>query len=155
MKETKCTEKEDKSFEEICAEIEEYKKNTGLVFMLKSLKTLANNGRVSPIIAKLVGIVGICIVGKASDVGTLEQKHKCRGEMRSLETLVSELEALGMKGGRVSIGHSRNAAAAEKLSDMIKAKFGEVDIEIHPLRGLCSFYAERGGLLVGFDKGRA
>jgi len=27
-----------------------------------------------------------------------------------------------------------------------------VQIEIHKFRGLCSFYAEKGGILVGFEK---
>lgn len=143
------------SFEEICEKITEYKKSTGLIFMLKSLKNFANNGRVSPIIAKIVGIAGICIAGKASDEGTLDPSHKCRGESRALETLVSDLEKLGFAGGRISIGHCQNAAAADRFASMIKAKFESAAVEIHELRGLCSFYAERGGLLVGFEKGKA
>ena len=50
----------------------------GLIFVLQSLKNFANNGRVSPAVAKIAGIMGICIIGKASDVGTLEPIHKCR-----------------------------------------------------------------------------
>ena len=99
-------------YEEICGRIAEYIKMTGLVFMLKSLKTFANNGRVSPLVARLVGIAGICIVGKASDQGTLEPLHKCRGERRSLETLVNDLEAEGYRSGRISIGHCLNESAA-------------------------------------------
>ncbi len=140
------------SFEEICTHITAYLKKTGLVFMLKSLKTFANNGRVSPIVARLVGIAGICIVGKASDEGTLEPKHKCRGEQRSLEAMVSDLEAEGFCSGKISIGHCRNESAAKQLGKMILAKFKDAQIEIHSLRGLCSFYAEKGGLLVGFEK---
>lgn len=139
-------------YEEICRTISEYIKHTGLVFMLKSLKNFANNGRVSPIVAKIVGIAGICIVGRASDEGTLEPTHKCRGEGRSLETLFSDLQEMGLKKGRVSIGHCQNESAACRLRDMIKQKLNEVKVEIHALRGLCSFYAENGGLLVGFEK---
>ena len=139
-------------YDDICQRIKEYLKKTGLIFMLKSLKTFANNGRVSPIVARLVGIAGICIVGKASDEGTLEPMHKCRGEKRSIETLVSELEAEGFISGKISIGHCQNEEAALRLKDMILAKFKSVKIEIHKFRGLCSFYAERGGVLVGFEK---
>ena len=144
--------KENLSYEEICDRITEYLKKTGLVFMLKSLKTFANNGRVSPIVAKVVGIAGICIVGKASNEGTLEPMHKCRGENRSLETIVSVLEEEGFRSGRVSIGHCLNELAAEQLKSLILAKFENADVEIHRLRGLCSFYAEKGGVLVGFEK---
>lgn len=140
------------SFEKICSEITEYSHNTGLVFMLKSLKNFANNGRISPIVAKLIGFAGICIVGKASDEGTLKPLHKCRGEVRAIQTLVSELRDNGFESGKISIGHAMNPSAAEMLKSKITEVFGNVDIEIHPLRGLCSFYAERGGLLVGFEK---
>lgn len=140
------------SYEDICEKIMQYINKTGLVFMLKSLKTFANNGRVSPIVARLVGIAGICVVGRASDVGTLEPMHKCRGEKRSLEALVSDLEEEGFKSGKISIGHCQNEFAALQLQEMIKAKFENVTVEIHKLRGLCSFYAEKGGVLIGFEK---
>ena len=140
------------AYEEICEKVQEYTKHTGLVFMLKSLKNFAANGRVSPLVAKLVGFAGICIVGKASDEGTLEPTHKCRGENRSLETLINDLKELGFKNGKVSIGHCQNEGAATKLKQMIESTFEKAQVEIHRLRGLCSFYAEKGGLLVGFEK---
>ena len=140
------------AYEGVCEKIQEYTKRTGLVFMLKSLKNFAANGRVSPLVAKLVGFAGICIVGKASDEGTLEPTHKCRGENRSLETLINDLKELGLKNGKVSIGHCQNEGAATKLKQMIESTFEKVQVETQKLRGLCSFYAEKGGLLVGFEK---
>lgn len=139
-------------YEDVCEAVEEYMKKTGLVFMLKSLKNFANNGRVSPIVAKLVGIAGICIVGKASNEGTLEPMHKCRGERRSLETLADDLETEGFRSGKISIGHCQNESAAKQLKELLLEKFKNVQIEIHKLKGLCSFYAEKGGVLVGFEK---
>lgn len=120
--------------------------------MLKSLKNFANNGRVSPAVAKIVGIAGICIVGKASDEGTLAPTHKCRGEAKSLKTLLTDLQELGLREGNVSIGHCQNEHAANQLKEMILDRFPQTQVEIHMLRGLCSFYAEKGGLLVGFEK---
>lgn len=140
------------SYEEICAKITEHRKRTGLVFMLKSLKNFANNGRISPVVARFVGIFGICIVGKASSKGTLEPQSKCPGSGAALKTIVKCLEKEGFKGGRISIGHCLNETEAKKLKDMIVAKFRTVTVEIHKLRGLCSFYAERGGVLVGYEK---
>ena len=139
-------------YEDICNSITEYQKKTGLVFMLKSLKTFANNGRVSPLVAKLVGIAGICVVGKASDQGTLEPLQKCRGEQRSLEALVAHLESDGYRGGRIWIGHCLNEAAALQLKELILQKFEHAQILIHKFRGLCSFYAEKGGVLAGYEK---
>ena len=139
-------------FDEICDQIEEYRKKTGLLFMLESLKNLANNGRVSPIVAKLAGILGIRLVGKASDRGDLEPINKCRGEKNALETMRNQLKELGYAGGKLCITHCLNAAAAEALRNMLLSEFQNAEIQILPCRGLCSFYAERGGLLVGFEK---
>ena len=143
---------EGREYDEICTAAQEYSKKCGLVFMLKSLKNFANNGRISPIVAKLIGIAGICIVGKASDEGTLAPLHKCRGERRSFDSILAELAALGYTGGKISIGHCLNGAGAESLKALILEKYPNADIEIHKLMGLCSFYAERGGILVGFEK---
>ena len=139
-------------FEEICDSVTTYSQKTGLIFMLRSLKNFANNGRVSPIVAKLVGIAGICIVGKASTAGTLEPMHKCRGERKALEVLVSTFEKEGFCGGKISIGHCQNPEGAETLKQAILSKFKTATVEIHKFRGLCSFYAEKGGILIGFEK---
>ena len=140
------------SFEDICTKIQLYKKNTGLLFMLKSLKNLANNGRVSPALARILEMLGICIAGKASDAGKLDPSHKCKGENRALETLIRDLKGYGVSIGKISIAHCENEEGALKLKEMIEKEFPETTSEIHKLRGLCSFYAEKGGILVGFEK---
>ena len=62
------------------------------------------------------------------------------------------LEAEGFRSGKISIGHCRNESADLQLKELILSKFKNAMIEIHKLRGLCSFYAENGGVLVGFEK---
>ncbi len=143
---------QNKTFDEITSQITAYTKHTGLLFMLASMKNLANNGRVSPIIAKMAGLLGIRVVGKASDKGDLEQLSKCRGEAKALDTIVSYLKEFGLKAGKVRIAHCFNEEAGKALKERIQKEFQKVQIEITRCRGLCSFYAERGGLLVGFEK---
>lgn len=139
-------------YDEICQRMEGYKAQTGLVFMLESLKNFAANGRVSPAVAKIAGVLGIRIVGKASDKGTLEPTNKCRGEAKSLSAIVSHLKDFGLKKGKVRIAHCLNEAGAKELKTLILAQFPKTDVQIHRCRGLCSYYAEKGGLLVGFEK---
>ena len=140
------------AFDEICRKIEAYKQKTGLVFMLESLKNFAANGRVSPAVAKIAGVLGIRIVGKASDQGTLEPTNKCRGEAKSLSVLMNNLKGFGLAKGKIRIAHCKNEGAAQQLKRMILAELPQVNIKIHKCRGLCSYYAEKGGLLVGFEK---
>lgn len=143
---------QDMPYEQICREIQAYKQTTGLVFMLESLKNFAANGRVSPAVAKIAGVLGIRIVGKASDQGTLEPTNKCRGVGKSLSAIVSHLKEFGLSKGKVRIAHCMNEKAAQDLQQMILAELPRVDVQIHKCRGLCSYYAEKGGLLVGFEK---
>ncbi len=138
-------------FAGVCAAIREYAKTTRLLFMLESMRNLANNGRVSPLVARAAGLLGIRAVGKASDRGTLELLHKCRGEQKALEAIVESMHRLGFAGGRVRVSHCGNPGAADKLREMIVRRFGPCSCRIYPARGLCSFYAEQGGLLVGFE----
>ncbi|MBQ9964231.1 MAG: DegV family protein [Clostridia bacterium] len=140
------------SFDDICVLVRSYTEKTGLLFMLESLKNFAANGRVSPAIAKVVGFLGIWIVGKASEKGQLEPLHKCRGQERSLETLFAELKKNGLSKGKVRIAHCENEAAATALQKAILAQIPAADVSISTCRGLCSYYAEKGGLLVGFEK---
>jgi len=142
-----------KTYEEICEEITEYYQNhLDLLFMLESLQNLANNGRVSHLAAKAVGILGIRVVGKASDVGTLEQLGKCRGEKKALAALFDYMNEFGFKGGRVRIAHCLNEPAAQQLKRQIQTAFPDAPVSIYPSRGLCSFYAEKGGMIIGFER---
>jgi len=140
-----------KGFEEIEAEVREYMKRTHLLFLLESVDNLAKNGRVNPLVAKAVGFLGIRIVGKASDVGTLQQLHKCRGEKKGIEKIIEEMEAHGFTGGKVRIAHCFNETGAQALLEQVKEKFADIEAKIIPMTGLCSFYAERGSVMIGFE----
>lgn len=125
---------------EICAVMPEYTRKTGLLFMLGFLNNFAANGRVSPAVAKIAGVLGIRIVGKAGDVGTLEPTDKCRGEGKSLTTILKHLKEYGLKSGKVQIAHCRNETAAQTLKQMIAAELPNVTVKIGKNLGLCSYH---------------
>lgn len=128
-----------------------YLQRTRLLFSLESLDNLARNGRVSPLAAKLAGMLGIRIIGQASEQGELQLLSKCRGEVSALAGLLEQMQALGYAGGRVYIAHNRNEKAARQLMALIHKKFHSADIRVGATRGLCSYYSENGGLLVGLE----
>ncbi len=142
----------DTSFENICQAIDTYTQNTGLIFMLESMKNLANNGRVSHLSAKAAGILGIRVVGKASDKGDLQPLDKCRGEEKTKTSIINHLIKEGYRGGKLRIAHCLNPQFANIIKTEIKKDFTNPDIEIYECGGLCSFYAEKGGVLIGFEK---
>lgn len=138
-------------FAQIKSNLEEYAKKTHLLFSLESLKNLVRNGRVSPAVAAIAGMLGLRMVGKASDEGTLALLHKCRGEKKAITALWKEMEAGGFAGGKVRIAHCQNPDMAEAFARTVRKRWPDSDITILPCRGLCSFYAEKGGLMIGFE----
>lgn len=139
-------------FDEICERITAYRKKTALLFMLESMKNLANNGRVSPFVAKAAGLLGIRVVGKASDRGDLEPLNKCRGEAKALDTIVQHIREMGPIKGKVRIAHCGNESAGKSLKERLQTEFEKIKVDLYECRGLCSFYAEKGGLLVGVER---
>ena len=143
--------KSGKSFEEMTLAITEYCKRSHLLFALKKLDNLARNGRVNPAVAKIAGILGIRLVGKASDEGTLQQLHKCRGEAQSITCIWDEMKKHGYNGGKVRLAHCFNEQMAKALCETIRQNHPNADVQITPCTGLCSFYAEEGGLMIGYE----
>lgn len=141
-----------KTYEEICNQIKLYKNQTGLIFVLSSMKNLANNGRVCPLVAKAVGLLGIRVIGKASNKGELQSLDKVRGEIKTKVSLLNHLHKEGYWGGKIRISHCQNYEFATSIKEALVKEFGTIDVEIYECRGLCSFYAEKGGVLIGFEK---
>lgn len=143
--------KQDYSFDKIVTATQNYIEQTALVFSLKELNNLANNGRITPAIAKLARLLGLYIIGTARD-GEFQLLTKVRAAKRSQKALIKEMVAAGYAGGKVRINHVQALAAANSLRDLIHELHPQAQIAIGPCRGLCSFYAENGGLMVGFEK---
>ena len=140
------------SFDEVVANVSEYQKTSHTLFSLESLNNLARNGRVNSAVAAAAGVLGIRVVGKATE-GTLQQLYKCRGEKKALDTIWKEMKFRGYCGGKVCIAECLIPEAAKSLADRIRAEFPDSAIEIMPCTGLCTFYAETGGLIIGYEGG--
>ena len=146
---------EGREFDEICEEMLRYRHHTHLLFSLESLANLARNGRVKPAVAAVARMLGIRVIGQASEAGELDVLCKTRGEHGALERIVLELKEHGYTNGRLHISHCGNPAAAERLKHMVKAVFDGAKVDISECGGLCSYYAELGGLLVGYEDAEA
>ncbi|MBE5939611.1 MAG: DegV family EDD domain-containing protein [Lachnospiraceae bacterium] len=139
------------SFEDVCREASRYLETTRLFFSLESLHNLAQNGRVSKITASAAGLLGIRILGTASKEGTLEQITKCRGEQKLIPKLMNELKKAGYKGGKLYIAHVFNPNFANIIKKSVIDQYPDANVKLYECRGLCSFYAENGGILIGCE----
>ena len=112
---------------------------------------LIKNGRVSALAGKLAGILGIKILGQASSEGTIELLRKLRGKDMIYKKTVEDMFSSGYNGGKVIISHCFNEERVKYVSEMIKAKYPEAEIEVMLTGGLCSYYAEEKGLIIAFE----
>lgn len=138
-------------FDKVCENLKAYQRRTRLLFSLESMHNLAQNGRISKLTATMAGVLGIRAIGQAGAEGTLEMLGKCRGARKARHFMLCELERLGYRGGSVRIGHCQNETFAQELCTGIQQRFPAADVRRYPLRGLCSYYAERGGIMLGFE----
>ena len=138
------------NFDEICAKINAYKEKTHLTFALESLDNLAKNGRISPAVAKVAKMLKIRIIGRPDD-GKLTPIGKARGARKTISYLIKDMEEHGFSNGRVIIAHILNEEGADNLKQAILAKHPEAAVEIREARGLCTYYAQKGGLMVGYE----
>ena len=139
------------SFEEVVEVITTYQEKTKLLFVLAKVDNLVKNGRLSKLIGAVVGLLNIRMVGEASETGTLELLQKARGAKKSLQAAYDEIIKAGYAGGRIVMAHRSNEKFCQQLSELLREKYPQAEIKILPTSGLCSFYAEEGGLLMGYE----
>lgn len=142
---------QDLSFDEVVQVISRYQEKTKLLFVLAKVDNLVKNGRLSKLLRTVVGLLNIRMVGEASQTGTLELLQKARGSKKALASAIEELLKAGYKGGRLIIAHRNNEKFCQQFSQLVQEKYPQAQIETIPTSGLCSFYAEEGGILMGYE----
>ena len=139
-------------FEEVVSAITTYQENSKLLFVLAKVDNLVKNGRLSKLVGAVVGLLNIRMVGEASSEGKLELLQKARGHKKSVTAAWEEIKKAGYKGGRIIMAHRNNEKFFQQFSDLVKETYPEASIEEVATSGLCSFYAEEGGLLMGYER---
>lgn len=144
-------EKQGLPFEDIDRQVRSYMEKTRLFFSLQSLHNLAVNGRVNKIVAAAVGVLGIRIVATASEQGEIEPISKSRGDKRAIAEMMTQLRQAGFDGGKVRISHVQDHGLAMQYAEAIRNAFPGSDILLRSSTALCSFYAEKSGILIGVE----
>ena len=138
-------------YEATKAKVLEYHNRTHTVFCLESMLNLARNGRVPMAVAKIAGMLGIRVVGIAAD-GQVTPVHKPRGAKKATQTIVEMLKERGFEDGNIlRVAHCYAPEAAQALREAILAHFPNTRFMLEHTTALCSFYAEAGGLIIGFE----
>ncbi|HFI0261480.1 TPA: DegV family protein [Streptococcus suis] len=138
-------------FDELVQAITTYQENSKLLFVLAKVDNLVKNGRLSKLVGTVVGLLNIRMVGEASAEGKLELLQKARGHKKSVTAAFEEMKKAGYDGGRIVMAHRNNAKFFQQFSELVKASFPTAVIDEVATSGICSFYAEEGGLLMGYE----
>lgn len=138
-------------FDDVTKEIDTYNNQTSILFVLESIKNLVNAGRVSKLLGHMVGLLNIFLIGKRTPEGTIELANRARGSKRALKTLLEELKEHNFNGQRIEITHANNLSYADKIKQSILDHFPTADITVAEMGGLCEYYAEEKGIIVGFE----
>ena len=138
-------------FESTKAAVLDYANHNHTLFCLESMMNLGRNGRVPMAVAKIAGLLGIRATGDVEG-GQIIALHKPRGAKKATETLFAMLKERGFKDGNIlRIAHCFGEQSALALRDMVLAEFPNTKFTLEPTTALCSFYAEAGGLIIGFE----
>lgn len=141
--------KEGLGFEAVTKKAAALLDDTKTIFALSSFDNLVKNGRVKKIAGFVARNLGLWGVGVGRE-GRIVMKAKARGAARAIGVIIEDMRERGFNAREVVISHCHNAAVAEKLCEQVKKRWADAKVTVLKTRGLDSFYAERGGLIVAF-----
>ena len=139
------------TFAEACAYIDGIEQCSTVLFSLSSYENLTKSGRMPKMAGILANKLNIRVLGTASEEGTIKIVAPTRGQKKMVAKVVQSMEADGYKGGLVCMDHVDNEAGCQEIAAAITAKWPEAEVMVMPCGGLCSYYAEAKGIIIGYD----
>lgn len=145
----------DATFNQATAYITDVEQSSTVMFSLCSYENLTKSGRMPKMAGMLANKLSIRILGIASDEGTIKVLGPSRSQKKIFSKIISMMESQGYCGGPVFIDHAFNETSAQALASKISEKWPSAEIVCLPCGGLCSYYAETDGLIIGYGWGIA
>lgn len=141
------------TFEDACAFVDEAEATSQVLFSLCSYENLSKSGRMPKMAGVLANKLSIRVLGTASPEGTIKVVAPTRSQRKMFDKVVQGMEADGYHGGLVCIDHVFDEGAAQALADRIHVSWPDAEVRTLCCGGLCSYYAERDGLIIGYGWG--
>lgn len=138
-------------FDTIVSEIEKYRDNCTLFFVLQRFDNLVNNGRMSKIAGLIASTISLKPICKAVD-GEIRIVKKIIGSKHLFSKLAEMIKEIlnGNVDRKIIISHCYAEDEAEELKYHIEKLCGKQNIKIIPMRALTSYYALEKGVIVCF-----
>lgn len=139
------------SFEDAVEYVCSLEEHSQVQYSLSSYENLTKNGRMPRVVGAVASKLSIRMLGTASDEGTIRIVGPTRGEKKTFRRIMDVMESDGFRGGMAYIDHVSNPTAAESLRRAVIDRWPTSEIFILPCGGLCSYYAEESGLIIGYE----
>lgn len=137
-------------FDDVVSEAKRALEDSEVVFSLCSFENLVKNGRISRLAGVLAGKLGMWGIGIGNALGHIDLIGKVRGTRRMTSRMLEDMKSRKEKIRSVVISYCENQKLALELKRAISEKWDDVVVELCQARGINSFYAERGGIIVGY-----
>lgn len=136
---------------EIEKKVSSFVANMKTYFILERYENIVKNGRMNPYVAKLAGFIGIRPICAAVE-GKMEVVDKAVGSKKAFTKLIDAIakQKLDFENRTLAISHVTCLEKAIAFRDEILEKIKFKDVIILETSGLCSTYAERGGIIIAY-----
>jgi DegV family protein with EDD domain len=136
---------------EIVTKVSDFIDNMNTFVLLEKYGNLVKNGRVSPYIAKIAGLLSIYPICLATD-GEIKKVTQARGTANVMAKVVDIVASkkLDFENMILSISHVGCLDKALKYKEALLSKVKFREVFINDTLGLCTTYAERGGIVIAF-----
>ncbi len=137
---------------EIVQKVNDYIKEMKTLFLLENLDNLVKNGRINPVIAKIISVLNIRPIMGSTDEGTIQLVEKARGFKKAFTRLA---EIIGEQGEQIEdkvlgIAHCNCFERALAFKEEALKRYNFKDIVIVEMRGVSTIYANDGGIVIAF-----
>lgn len=140
-----------KDFQTISQEIDKFRDELNLFFILQKFDNLVNNGRMSRfagLIASTLVIRPICV----ADNGEIKIAKKTIGIKNAISKMVQMIgeKAKDIENRTLIISHCFADEEVKQIKSEVENRYKFKEIRVVPTRGLCSYYALEKGIIVCF-----
>ena len=138
---------EHEDFKTVAEIMMKYRDEHRTEFAFCNFDNLVKGGRMNKIVGFVASRLNIWGVGAGID-GGLKLLSKVRGETKMVLAILANIQSRNFDRELIVVEHCENQALAERMSDLFREKWPGVECVIIPTKGICTYYAERGGMVI-------
>ena len=140
-----------KPFEQVVAELERHITKMNTLFVLENLDVLRKAGRLTRVQSLVTGALKVKLVMGSTPLGEIIRHGQALSIKQALNKLVALMAADERHRGRLlCISHCLCQERAEYVRALAFKTCGFADVRIDKARGISSFYANSGGIVVAY-----